>query len=94
MIITVKIGDLLWRLAGERQIDLQLTNDATAADALAELYQSYPALAAELPPGGITRGGLPYYYFVNRRLVGKRNLATCQLKDGDTLLILSPTAGG
>jgi molybdopterin converting factor small subunit len=94
MRITVKIGDLLWRIAGERQIDLQLTTDATAADGLAELYQLYPALATELPPGGTTRGGLPYYYFVNRRLVGERNLAACRLKDGDTLLILSPTAGG
>ena len=94
MRITVKIGDLLWRFAGLRQVELQLADGASLADALTELATQFPVLAAELRPGGVTRGGLPYHFFVNRRLVGEAEDRSRRLKDGDSVHILSPTAGG
>jgi molybdopterin converting factor small subunit len=94
MRVTVKIGELLWHLAGRRQVELELPADASAADAMAQLAERLPALAVELPPGGVTRSGLPYYVFVNRRLVGHTQLRAHRLKDGDSLHVLSPTAGG
>jgi molybdopterin converting factor small subunit len=94
MRIIVRIGDLFWRVAGKRQIELTMGDGATAADVIAQLATVSPALAAELLPGGVTRGGLPYHIFVNRRRVAEADLAARRLKDGDSVHIISPTAGG
>ena len=94
MWVRIKIGDLLWKVAGQLETRLELDEGATATDALTGLYQACPALAAELLPGGKTRNGLPYHFFVNRRIVAEADMASRLLKDGDTLYILSPTAGG
>ncbi len=94
MRIIVKIGDLLQMATGESQIELELPERANAADAVARLYHAYPSLASELPAGGKTRSGLPYHFFVNRRMVDETQLAARWLKDGDTLHILSPAVGG
>lgn len=94
MHITVKIGDLLWRIAGQRQVELHLADGASAADAMAQLAALLPGLATELPPGGVTRSGLPYHVFVNRRLITQAELTTQRLKDGDSLHVISPTGGG
>ena len=94
MRIRVRIGDLLWKAAGPPPLELQLAEGASVAGALAELFRANPALAAELPPGGKTRGGLPYHVFVNRRTVAEEEMASRRLKEGDTLHILTPTAGG
>ena len=94
MRITVRIGDLFWRVADERQFELVMDDGASAADVIARLATVSPALAAELLPGGVTRSGLPYHIFVNRRRVAEADLATRRLKDGDSVHILSPTAGG
>jgi molybdopterin converting factor small subunit len=94
MKVIVKIGGLLRLATGELHVELDLPEQASAADALAQLFGAHPGLAAELPAGGKTLSGLPYHFFVNRRLVGEAQMATRRLRDGDTLHILSPTAGG
>ena len=94
MRITVKLGELLQQTIAQSEIDLELSESATLADALAQLYVRFPKLAQELPPGGKTRSGLPYHFFVNRRLVPEATLTSHRLRDGDTLHILSPAAGG
>jgi molybdopterin converting factor small subunit len=46
-----------------------------------------------LEAGG-ARLGVPFNFFVNRRLVKDRDLAQHRLKTGDTLYILAPIVGG
>ncbi|MGQ9501080.1 MAG: MoaD/ThiS family protein [Anaerolineae bacterium] len=85
---------MLWPSATRGDIELDLEEPATLADALAQLYARFPQLAQELPPGGKTRGGLPYHFFVNRRLVPETELSSQRLRAGDRVHILSPAAGG
>lgn len=94
MRITVKFGEMLQQVVARSEIDLELNEPATLADALTQLYVHFPKLVREIPPGGKTRSGLPYHFFVNRRLVPEAALASHRLRDGDTLHILSPAAGG
>lgn len=94
MRITVKLGEMLQQAIAQSEINLELSEPATLADALEQLYVRFPELARELPPGGKTRGGLSYHFFVNRRLVSETALSSHRLRDGDTLHILSPAAGG
>ncbi|MGC8879177.1 MAG: MoaD/ThiS family protein [Anaerolineae bacterium] len=94
MRITVKLGELLQQAVAQNEIELELDEPATLADALVQLHLCLPGLAQELLPGGKTRSGLPYHFFVNRRLVPEAALASHHLRDGDTLHILSPAAGG
>lgn len=94
MRITVKLGELLQQTVAQPEINLELDEPATLADALAQLYACFPELAHELRPGGKTRSGLPYHFFVNRRLVSEAQITTLPLRDRDTVHILSPAAGG
>ena len=93
MQIDVKMGDPLWRAVGQRQIGLELTDGATVADALAQLQRTYPDFRASLDAGG-TRLGVPFNFFVNRKLVKDGDLAQRRLKEGDKLYILAPIVGG
>ncbi|MCS7261703.1 MAG: MoaD/ThiS family protein [Anaerolineae bacterium] len=90
----MKLGELLQQAVAPGEISLELSEPATLADVLAQLHIRFPELARELPPGGKTRSGLPYHFFVNRRLVPETTLASHPLKDGDVVHILSPAAGG
>jgi len=94
MKVTVRIGELLWQDAERGDIELELEESATIADAIAALYARFPQLAEELLPGGKTRSGLPYHFFLNRRLVPETALSSQRLRAGDRLHILSPAAGG
>jgi sulfur carrier protein ThiS len=93
MEIEVKFGDPLWKAVGERKIALRLDDAASVADALAHLRATYPDFGATLEAGG-TRLGVPFNFFVNRKLVKNRDLAQRRLKAGDTLHILAPIVGG
>lgn len=93
MVIEVKMGDPLWKAVGERRIALEVEDGATVADALAHLRAAYPEFGAALDAGG-TRMGIPFNFFVNRKLVKERELAQRKLKGGDTLHILAPIVGG
>jgi sulfur carrier protein ThiS len=93
MEIQVSMGDPLWKSVGRRQISLELSDDASVADALAVLRSSYPEFAAALEAGA-TRLGIPFNCFVNRRWVKDSDLEQHKLKEGDTLYILAPIVGG
>jgi molybdopterin converting factor small subunit len=93
MVIEVKMGELLWKAVGQRQITLEVDDGATVADVLAHLRATYPQFGAALDAGG-TRMGIPFNFFVNRKLVKERELAQRKLKAGDTLHILAPIVGG
>ena len=93
MVIEVKMGDPLWRIVGEQRIKLELADGSTVADALAHLRTTYPNFGAALEAGG-TQLGVPFNFFVNRKLVKDRDLAQHKLKTGDTLYILAPIVGG
>jgi molybdopterin converting factor small subunit len=93
MQIEVSMGDPLWKSVGRRRINLELSDGASVADALAELHDSYPEFEAALEVGA-TRLGIPFNFFVNRRLVKDSDLGQHKLKEGDTLYILAPIVGG
>ena len=94
MVIELKMGDPLWKVVGQRQIKLELADGATVADALAHLRSTYPDFGAALGAGGGTQLGVPFNFFVNRKLVKDRDLAQHRLKAGDRLYILAPIVGG
>jgi sulfur carrier protein ThiS len=87
------MGEPLWRAVGERRIALEVEEGATVADALAHLRAAYPQFGAALDAGG-TQMGIPFNFFVNRKLVKERELVQRKLKAGDTLHILAPIVGG
>lgn len=93
MMVEVKMGDPLWKAVGQRQIGLELADGATVADALAHMRTTYPDFGATLEAGG-THLGVPFHFFVNRKLVKDRDLARHKLKAGDRLYILVPIVGG
>jgi len=93
MVVEVRLGDPLWRAVGERQIRLELNDAATVSDVLDYLRSVYPGFGAALEAGG-TRVGVPFNFFVNRRLVKERDLAAHALRPGDRLHILAPVVGG
>jgi len=51
MKISIRLGEPFWRTAGQREVEIAMPEGATAADALAALAQTYPALAADLSNG-------------------------------------------
>ena len=93
MHIDVKMGDPLWKAVGQRQVSLELADGTTVAQALAQLARTYPDFGASLDAGG-TRLGVPFNFFVNRKLVKDGDLAQRRLKQGDKLYILAPIVGG
>jgi sulfur carrier protein ThiS len=93
MEIEVKMGDPLWKTVGRREIRLQIGEGATVAEALDRLQNLYPGFASALAAGG-TRLGIPFNFFVNRKLVKDSRLGEHRLKAGDTLYILAPIVGG
>ena len=93
MRIVVKMGDPLWRAVGQRQIELELADGVSLADALASMQTTFPDFGMALEAGG-TRLGVPFNFFVNRKLVKADDLAQHRLKEGDRLHILAPIVGG
>ena len=93
MVIEVKMGDPLWKAVGQRKIRVELADGATVADALACLRSTYPDFGSALEAGG-TQLGVPFNFFVSRKLVKDRDLAQHRLKTGDKLYILAPIVGG
>jgi len=88
------MGDPLWKAVGHQQIELELSDGATVADAVAYLRRNYPEFGAALDAGGGTQLGVPFNFFVNRKLVKDRDLAQHRLRGGDRLYILAPIVGG
>lgn len=94
MVIELNTGDPLWKTVGDKQIELELFDGATVADALAYLRSTYPEFGAALDAGGGVQLGVPFNFFVNRKLVKDRDLAQHKLKAGDRMHILAPIVGG
>ncbi len=88
--VTVRLGEPLWRLVGERRLTLSLPSGGSVADVLEALVRRAPALRVlyeETPRR-------TYQVFVNARHVPWDKLAEHPISDGDTLYIFPPAAGG
>ena len=85
MKVTVRLGEPFWRTVGAREVEIDLNDGATVADALNALGQRYPALAAELD-GAEARPAL----FVN----DDEAQPDSQVFDAATVFILWPVSGG
>lgn len=88
----VELFGLARSIVGERALEVDLPGDATVTDALARLAADHPALVGRVirPDGaGLTEG-----HILN--LNGREFVedAATAISPGDTLLILSNTAGG
>jgi hypothetical protein len=46
--VTIHLGEPLWRAVGKREVELDMAEGATVADAFAALAQAYPLLGSEL----------------------------------------------
>ena len=93
MKVEVKLGNPLWRAVGQPLIPIDLADGATVADALEHLGVTYPGFREALVAGG-SRLGIPFNFFVNRKLVKEEDLERRRLKEGDRLYILTPVVGG
>ena len=85
MKVIVRLGEPFWRTVGAREVEVDLNDDATVADALNALGQRYPALAAELD-GAEAQPAL----FVN----DDEARSDSRVFDGATIFILWPVSGG
>jgi sulfur carrier protein ThiS len=90
MRITLKLDPLFRaKIGGEGPITLELPDGATVADGLAALSARWPELEPMLRAPAV-----PYSLFVNSRIVPRGRAASFALKDGDTLYLFEPVAGG
>ncbi len=88
----VELFGLARSIVGQRAIDLGLPRAATVADALAQLAAAYPALVGPvIRPDGM---GLAEGHLLN--LSGRAFVedVSTSVAPGDTILVLSNTAGG
>ncbi len=90
MRVKVKLDPLFRaRVGAESTVALELAEGATVADALAALTARWPELEPLLEASHIT-----HTMFVNSRIVPRGKAGAFALKDGDTLYLLEPVAGG
>ena len=76
-------------IGAETTFPLELSEGATASDALAALVARWPELEPLLKTPAVT-----YSLFVNSRIVPRGRVESFKLKDGDTLHLLEPVVGG
>ncbi len=93
MKITVHVSRNLIPVVGARQVTVEMPEQASLAELLAHLRQTYPGWEDALTGRGEAQH-LPYSFFVNRKAVPRTRLATHRLRDGDRLHILPPVVGG
>lgn len=90
MRVTVKLDPLfLSRIGVEGAFPLDLPDGATVTDCLAAIAARWPELETMLRAPAV-----PYSLFVNRRIVPRGRADAFPLKDGDTLYLFEPLAGG
>lgn len=90
MQVKVKLDPLFRATAGaEPTAFVELSEGATVADALAALITRWPELESVLETPYVT-----HTTFVNSRIVPRGKAGAFALKDGDTLYLLQPVAGG
>ncbi|MGB9592843.1 MAG: MoaD/ThiS family protein [Anaerolineae bacterium] len=90
MRITLKLDPLFRsKIDTEGPITLDLPDGATVADCLAAMAARWPDLEPMLAAPAV-----PYSLFVNSRIVPRGRRGSFPLKDGDTLYLFEPVAGG
>lgn len=90
MRVTLKLDPLFRsKIDAEGPITLDLPEGATVADGLAAMAARWPDLEPLLAAPAV-----PYSLFVNSRIVPRGRAASFALKDGDTLYLFEPVAGG
>lgn len=90
MRVTLKLDPLFRsKIDAQEPIILELPDGATVADCLAAIAARWPDLEPMLAAPAV-----PYSLFVNSRIVPRRRLESFALKDGDTLYLFEPVAGG
>lgn len=96
MQIIVKLGEPLWRSAGQRRVKLEWpgAGSVAVADVLARLSADYPAFEPAFRGLGLAHGGA-YRLFVDAVAVDLSAMPPGPaLTDGQTLYILLPAIGG
>lgn len=91
MRVTVKVGEPLRSALGERKVALELPEGATVADLLSSLADRYPGFRHEFYEREID---LPYVLFLNDDQLKLGEVEETPVREGDTLFILLPVAGG
>lgn len=91
--ITVKFGEPLRRVIGQRRVSFCLPDDATVNDLLASLAQRYAGFEAAFR--GDDMGRLyPYIVFINGRPVTAANYGVARLQEKDIVHLVLPVVGG
>jgi len=94
MLITVRLGEPIRRLAGSILVPLDFdTDQVTVADVLARLAAAYPGFDAALRGEDLGRPS-PYQVFVNARRTPAGHEALTLLASGDKVYIFLPAVGG
>lgn len=94
MLITVRLGEPIRRLAGSILVPLDFdTDQVTVADVLARLAAAYPGFDAALRGDDLGRPS-PYQIFVNARRTPVGHEAQTLLASGDKVYVFLPAVGG
>jgi len=93
MKITVHVSRNLIPIVGSRQVTVEVPTGASVAEVLAHLRHTYPGWDDVLAGRGDAQH-LPYSFFINRKAIRQKEMATRRLRDGDRLHILPPVVGG
>jgi len=83
MLIYVRLAEPYWRTVGQRDLELELDDQARISDLLDLLTKRYPVLQQELVQA-------PPHLFIGDQEVSKQS----PLKEGDRLYVVWPIAGG
>lgn len=91
--VKVKLSEPLWRAVGQRELTVALDDPAaTVADVLVKLAEQ-PGFreAYQAHASGV---GVPYVLFVDDKAVPEAAATETPIRDGQTLRIILPIAGG
>ncbi len=91
MQVLVKFAGPLRGAAGVKQVQVELDGGADTGGLLRRVAELYPAVQHELME---TEARNYYSVFINDQLVREKDRETAPLKDGDTVMLLLPIAGG
>ena len=93
MIIRVKTFATLYNITGKVSHEIRLEKDSTVREVIDKLIQIYPKLKDEiLDDNGLLKEN--YRVLVNGREISHLSGLDTEVKDGDTIAIFPPVAGG
>ncbi|MBI3732725.1 MAG: MoaD/ThiS family protein [Chloroflexi bacterium] len=91
MVVTVKLGDPLWKATGQKVVRVSLDSARTVSDLFAEMGRRYPAFGEAVQRAEYD---LPYTLFRNESLVDWAQIGQTPLADGDQIFVFLPVSGG